>query len=314
MKNIIITIATLFAAFTTGFAATNINGSSAATSNQQGRKTIDNTITVTGGAHINGNNASVTINNFVAGDSLILLNKGGLGNYFYNAETGVMTFSGNASAAEWQTIFSTMMFNRSNNSSAARTVSFDLDGASFSKMLTNASPLALTWVSFDAGTSGSNVVLNWKTADEKNTARFDVERSVDGKTFEKIGSLKTIGSGNNSYDFVDASAANGNNYYRLKQTDNDGTFQYSKVISVVVRKEAAAQVTIFPNPAKDVLNIKSNTPVSVAVYNLNGTLVAAQDAATDAAVNISALQDGFYIYRVTNGNEVVQTGKIQVIK
>jgi hypothetical protein len=313
MKNIIITIATLFAAFTTSFAATTVNGSATATSYQQGRKTVDNTITVTGGAHINGNTASVSIDGFVAGDTLIVTDKQGLGNYHYNAATGVLTFSGNASAAEWQVIFRSVMFNRSNNNSSLRTVSFDLDGASYNKMIANVNPLALTWVSFNGNANGSNVVLTWETADEKNTAGFTIERSADGKSFEQIGSLKTVGSGNNSYDFTDAAAANGNNYYRLKQTDNDGAFQYSKVITVTVRKEAA-QVSIFPNPAKDVLNIKSSTPVSIAIFNMNGALVAAQDATTDAAVNISSLPEGFYVYRLTNGNEVVQTGKVQVIK
>jgi hypothetical protein len=313
MKNIIITLATLFAAFTTSFATT-VTGSSAATSyQQQGRKTVDNTITVTGGAHINGNTASVSITGFIAGDTLIVTDKQGLGNYHYNATTGVLTFSGNASAAEWQIIFRSVMFNRSNNNSSARTVNFGLDGASYNKMVTNPNALALTWVSFSGNASGSNVMLNWATADEKNTASFAIERSADGKSFEQIGSLKTVGSGNNSYDFTDAAAANGNNYYRLKQIDNDGTYQYSKVITVAVRKETA-QVSIFPNPAKDVLNVKSNTPVSVAIYNMNGALVAAQDATTDAAVNISSLPEGFYVYRLTSGNEVVQTGKVQVIK
>ena len=310
MKSIIITLATLFAAFTT-FAATTINGSSVATSYQQGRKTVDNSITVTGGAHINANAARVVINGFVAGDTLVLTDKQGLGSYYYDAATGVMTFSGNASAAEWQVIFRSVMFNRSNTNAATRTVNFQLDGASYSKLISNASILALTWVSFDGNANGSNVVLNWKTADEKNTAGFMIERSADGKNFEQIGNLKAAGSGNNSYDYTDAAAASGNNYYRLKQIDNDGTFQYSKVIAVSVRKETA-QVTLFPNPAKDVLNVKSNTPVAIAIYNMSGALVAAQDATTDASVNISALPEGFYVYRLTNGNEIVQTGKMQI--
>jgi len=313
MKRITATLVTLFAAFTTSFAATSINGSATATAYQQGRKTIDNSITVAGGSHINANGARVTISGFVAGDSLILAEDLGLGNHNYDAATGVMTFSGNASAAEWQAIFKSMMFSRSNTSNTVRTINFQLDGASFSKLITSATTLGLNWVSFDGNASGSNTVLNWKTADEKNTNSFVIERSADGRNFEQIGSLEAAGNGNNSYDYTDAAAVNGNNYYRLKQIDNDGTFQYSKVITVAIRKETA-RVSIFPNPAKDVLNIKSNTPVSVAVYNMNGSLVAAQDVVNDAAVNISSLPEGCYVYRLTNGNEVIQTGKIQVIK
>jgi len=314
MKSFILIIAILFVAFANGFAATTINGAATAAAYNQGRLVIDNSITVSSSSKVNANTANITISGFVAGDSLILLNNVGVGNVSYDAATGIMTFSGSAWDYEWQEMFSAVMYSRSNISTASRTITFQLGGATFSKLLTNPTVLALTWVSFDAGTTGSNVALNWKTADEKNTAGFEVEHSADGRSFEKIGSLKSIGSGNNSYDFTDAATNNGTNYYRLKQTDNDGTFQYSKTVSAIVHKKAQTQVSIFPNPATNVLNVKSTIAVAIAVYNLNGALVASQDAATEASVNIAALPAGFYIYHLMNGNEAVQTGKIQVVK
>ncbi|PZF71065.1 T9SS type A sorting domain-containing protein [Taibaiella soli] len=178
-----------------------------------------------------------------------------------------------------------------------------------------AKPLGLTWVSFTASAVNENTELTWATADEKNTATFEIEHSTDGASFENIGTIAAKGTGNNTYEFTDNNTANGANYYRLKQVDNDGSFQYSKVIKLNIGKEvAAASVNFYPNPAKDVLNIATTGNVTVAIFNMNGVNVATQEVNGNGQIATSNLTEGMYICRVANTNGVLQTSKIQIIK
>ncbi|WP_123985228.1 T9SS type A sorting domain-containing protein [Taibaiella soli] len=279
------------------------------------RQTMDTTITVTGVGSIG--TASVKINNLVAGDTL---STGTLPNGVtaaYNAATGALTFTGTATATQWQTIFRNITYSRSNASTTTRSITFAL-GTTGSYTLNEfftANPLALTWVSFDGRAVNENAELTWATADEKNTATFDIEHSTDGASFERVATIAAKGTGNNTYDFTDINTANGANYYRLKQVDNDGSFQYSKVVKVNIGKEtAAATVNFYPNPAKDVLNIATTGDVMVAIFNMNGVNVATQEVNGNGQITVSNLPEGMYICRVANANGVLQNSKIQIIK
>lgn len=280
------------------------------------RQKMDTTITVTGVGAIG--TAAVKINNFVAGDTLAY--SGALPNGVtaaYNATTGILSFTGSATAAQWQTIFRNLTYSRSNATNTTRTITFTL-GTTGSYTLSEfftANPLALTWVSFDGRAVNENAELNWATADEKNTATFDIERSADGASFERIATIAANGTGNNTYEYTDINTANGANYYRLKQTDNDGTYQYSKVVKVNTGKQTpAATVNCYPNPAKDVLNIATTGNVTVALFNMNGVNVATQEINGNGQIAVANLPEGIYIYRVANANGVFQNGKIQIIR
>ncbi|XZF14346.1 T9SS type A sorting domain-containing protein [Chitinophagaceae bacterium MMS25-I14] len=304
------------------YVSTAVNGSRP-TSNYStvtaGRQYIDTTITVTGGSAISA--GSVTINNITAGDTLSV-KSGDLLNgvtVAYNAATGVLTFTGTASAAQWQVMFRKVAYSRSNTSITPRTITYALGGTgSYTKTLTtSANPLALTWVSFDGEAVNNAAGLTWKTAEEKNTASFDIEHSADGSSFEKIGSMNAEGTGNNTYTYTDNNTTDGNNYYRLKQIDNDGTFQYSKVINVVIkngRTTAVTEVSFYPNPARDVLNVKADGTVNVMIYSMSGAVVANQQVNGNAQIAVANLPEGTYIYRVSNNNSVLQNGKVQIVK
>ncbi|XZF14432.1 T9SS type A sorting domain-containing protein [Chitinophagaceae bacterium MMS25-I14] len=315
MKKVILTSALFFAAFANSFAAgvSSITGTATANAYHGSRLVVDNSIAVNGNGQINGSTGSVSISGFVAGDTLIMDAPAGV-TASYNTGTGVITFSGKTDADSWAAAFDNVMYSRSNNNSGDRMIVFSLSGKTFSRTINTVGTLALTWVSFDARTAGNDILLDWKTADEKNTASFDIERSTDGKNFETVGSLNTIGTGNNDYNFTDAATVNGTNYYRLKQIDNDGTFQYSKVITATVRKEAVVDAVVFPNPAKDVLHIKSTVPVSAEIFNLSGMRVAVTEASTETSISLTGLAAGIYVYHLVNGNEVVKMAKIEVIK
>lgn len=95
-------------------------------------------------------------------------------------------------------------------------------------------PLPVQLTSFTAQYVGQQVQLQWVTAQEKDAATFDVERSADGKIFTAVTTVRAAGNSTTrrEYSAQDAAPRAGLNYYRLKQIDTDGTFAYSAVVTV----------------------------------------------------------------------------------
>ncbi len=142
-------------------------------------------------------------------------------------------------------------------------------------------PLPVTLITFTAKAQKDGVSLAWTTAAEKDNDYFQVERSMDGRNFSGIGQVK--GNGNSNvrvdYSFVDSKVLGGTAYYRLKQVDYDGKFEYSKTVAVQTKTIAASQATVkaYPNPTTDAVNLDltqlADSEVKVGVYALDGRLV-----------------------------------------
>lgn len=117
-------------------------------------------------------------------------------------------------------------------------------------------PTPVDLLSFDAYPQGKKAKLEWATANELNNSGFEVQRSTDGKEWEVIGWVD--GHSNSAvereYTMVDKAPFMGTNYYRLKQVDFDGTFEYSDVRSATFSFTSEV-ATIYPNPAMDYMNI-----------------------------------------------------------
>ena len=100
-------------------------------------------------------------------------------------------------------------------------------------------PLPIELLAFDAVCDGSSVRVHWSTASESNNAYFTVERSGDAEYWLPIGTVS--GAGNSQqpmqYEFQDAEALTGPGYYRLKQTDYDGAYDYSPVVSAIACRD-----------------------------------------------------------------------------
>ena len=125
---------------------------------------------------------------------------------------------------------------------------------SSSLFLRNLAPLPVTLVSFVARPAGpATVQLAWATASEKNSAAFEVERSLDGAAFGKVGMVAAAGtsSAHHDYALLDQQLPAGATllYYRLKQVDADGTFSYSPVRTVTLTG-AGGGLSLYPNPAR----------------------------------------------------------------
>ena len=104
------------------------------------------------------------------------------------------------------------------------------DQGAYSNTNGQRTPLPVELSAFTATAEGAAVRLVWATASEKNSARFEVERSTDGRTFAAIGAVAAAGSSTalRSYELLDATlpASTATLYYRLKQVDQDGSFSY----------------------------------------------------------------------------------------
>jgi len=156
-------------------------------------------------------------------------------------------------------------------------------------------PLPVELTSFTGARQTNGVALRWATASEKNSAYFDVERSLDGKVFAAIGRVEGHGSSARgfAYSQLDAQAPQQLLYYRLRQVDTDGTASLSPV--VVIAAGSAAELTVFPNPAKSSLQFLSAAAAPYRVLNQLGQIVLKGTAeAGTTTVAVDALPAGVY--------------------
>lgn len=114
-----------------------------------------------------------------------------------------------------------------------------------------ARPLPVQLVSFTARNQASGVQLSWTTATELNAASFTVERSADGTNFQPVTTVRAAGTSatTRTYSATDATSATGTSYYRLRQTDLDGTVAFSQVVSVAATALAQSEMVVYGTAA-----------------------------------------------------------------
>lgn len=162
-------------------------------------------------------------------------------------------------------------------------------------------PLPVELVSFDATKEANTGSLKWITTEETNADRFDIQRSDDGKSWGHLGSVKAVGESKSpvSYTFHDDSPLTGDNYYRLKMIDRDGTFSYSRIRSLNFPE--LGHYKVYPNPVSDILKIevnKNSRIAGVTISNPSGVVVF-HSAQTDGnSINVSKLPTGLYLMKV----------------
>lgn len=129
------------------------------------------------------------------------------------------------------------------------------------------STLPIKLLSFNATFYNNHVVLDWSTASEIDNDYFTIEISSDGVNFEILNIVNGAGNSNSvlNYETIDNNPLEGTSYYRLKQTDYDGKFEYSSLVAVKVHKEVISQaMNVYPNP---VLNNSQNVNVKINGFN-----------------------------------------------
>jgi hypothetical protein len=180
--------------------------------------------------------------------------------------------------------------------------------------------------SFSAVIINGSIKLNWRTETEVNNYGFDILRQAQDDRREKIGFVDGYGNTNSpkQYAFIDDNVISGKYAYRLKQIDNDGTFEYSKIIEVDMNAPIGYELSQnYPNPFNPETTIKFAIPksglVKLSFYNilgeLKGTLVNEFKEAGIHTVNINALglSSGIYVYKL-EVDDYIQIRKMTLIK
>jgi len=184
-------------------------------------------------------------------------------------------------------------------------------------------PVELT--NFTARVSGGNIILEWSTATELNNLGFEIERSLNQRTWITIGFIEGHGTTTEpqNYSFID-DGIGGIVYYRLKQIDFDGTYEFSFVIAV----NSASVTTMdleqnYPNPFNPNTNIKyqigNDGFVNLEVINSLGEVVATlisefkQAGTYQISFNGTNLSSGVYVYILKSGN-FIQSKKMILLK
>lgn len=172
------------------------------------------------------------------------------------------------------------------------------------------SPLPVEFKDFVAEAKGQDVELYWTTAQELNAAYYEVERSRDLNTFERVGQVKAAGNSQSlqAYNWTDKKVAPGTWYYRIKQVDTDGNTEWSEVRSVVIEPiRQSYTITAFPNPTTGKVYVEGvEEQATLMLFDTRGNLLMQRTAIGNDMLDLSALPQGVYILRVA-GTAGVQT-------
>ena len=192
----------------------------------------------------------------------------------------------------------------------------------------NTTPLPVELSSFTGRLIDENkVALNWVTKTEVNNYGFNVERRINESEWNTLGFVEGHGNSNSpkQYSFTDKDLFAGGSkfHYRLKQIDNDGSFEYSDVIEVEILPTKFELSQNYPNPFNPSTTIRFSLPketqLKINIYNMLGELVQTLAEGTYEAgyhkvtFSASSLPSGAYIYRIESP-EFVQVKKMVLIK
>ena len=179
------------------------------------------------------------------------------------------------------------------------------------------SELPIQLISFTAKTNSNFINLNWQTATEENNDYFTIERSYNAKDFEEV--IQVAGAGNSNqilnYKYNDVNADLSHTvYYKLKQTDYDGKYTYSSIISVNSKSNAFEIIESYAN--NGVINISINSNINksafIELYDITGSLVynnklLIKKGINSYKINVSEYSSGVYFIRINDNNQTINT-------
>ncbi|MEL6134686.1 MAG: T9SS type A sorting domain-containing protein, partial [Bacteroidota bacterium] len=195
----------------------------------------------------------------------------------------------------------------------------------------NATPLLPTTfpvelLDFTAYQTGeATVQLDWATAQEENSAVFQIERSVDGAVFTNIGEVAAAGNSQVTldYTFLDFPVPTATLLYRLRQVDIDGSFTYSDKVEVVISNGFQASLDLFHNPTTDLLNVRAlvapERKFDLYVLDVQGKILIQQNTIdfvnTSIEVDVSQLAVGQYMIQlVEDGTDEIFAERFTIVR
>ena len=171
----------------------------------------------------------------------------------------------------------------------------------------NVASLPIELLSFEAKVKGTQVKLSWSTAWEQSNDYFTLERATDGRTFLDLAEVASQGDSEfvQKYEAYDRYPVIGRNYYRLKQTDIDGTYSYSPLVEVKFEGFNRGEISLYPNPVPQgespTLSVKLNKDqqLQIRIINLMGQELSTQSAMFpegkhELPLNVVGLASGLY--------------------
>lgn len=171
--------------------------------------------------------------------------------------------------------------------------------------------LPVELVSFEAVRENNFSHLTWATATEHKNKQFEIEHSVDAVTWNAFSVVPSKAKDGNSnsilrYDAYHLQPKEGLNYYRLKQSDKDHTFQYSDIKTVKFEK-GISMPQVFPNPASNELNIILSDGIAerVMIYNSIGQVVFKDESPSQTSylINTSQYASGIYYVSIVSSDK-----------
>jgi len=133
--------------------------------------------------------------------------------------------------------------------------------------------LPLKWIKKTTAVNNKNgILVEWSVSNQINNDKFVIEYSIDGILFNPIGEIN--GDKNElsekKYSFWDKNKSNTDNYYRIKQIDFNGIYEYSNIAFVKLNDK---NISIYPNPSTGLINLSSTNKDNILIYNSLGTLI-----------------------------------------
>ncbi|GAB4024904.1 hypothetical protein GCM10028809_03460 [Spirosoma gilvum] len=190
------------------------------------------------------------------------------------------------------------------------TSSYSIDIDNFT---TNAAPdpanscyqaLPVRLISFTAQQAGQQIKLAWATATEQNSKGFEIQRGADARQWQPVGFVNSEKPSSNTsikYSWYDEVPLTGINYYRLRQTDLDGSSQYSKIQAVAFSAEGP--ILIVPNPTTErvmIRNVTAETFSTIRVLDSNGRVLYTSASLPTDGIDVKQLLPGvYYVHIVT---------------
>lgn len=199
----------------------------------------------------------------------------------------------------------TTLTDASGNNNNGTLTNFGLSGTS-SNWVSGPSVLPVELSSFQATAQEKSVQLEWRTASETNNQGFEVLHSSDALRWQTLGFVEGYGTNaeGRTYSFQHLNPGSTGNYYRLKQVDFDGRFEFSKVVFVAL-EGVGIRPQIFPTFTRGMVKIENYGEVlpDVSVFNTNGQLLMAVKRSNQ--VDLSALRAGMYVVQVKSETGIV---------
>ena len=175
--------------------------------------------------------------------------------------------------------------------------------------------LPVELISFSGKENNSVIQLEWQTASETNNKGFDVQRSTNDGNWEQIGWVAGIGNTTTEqrYELIDKNPSSGLNYYRLKQVDFDGKFDYSNIIVIDVESRIS-NLEVYPNPTAGKLNFKESINGNLTVRNTLGQIVYQNQMETVQQLDLFFLPVGTYLLEYVDQDKSLQISKFVITK